>query len=296
MSRRPGYKWIAAEIERLDPETDYERIWALSTTYYVNDFMMNFLYTVGFPHFILPPHGGQTVGRRNTGPLITQPQKRERDTVHHFWTWFEHGPSSEHTRASVGQVNRLHAGIAKKYPGNYAHNDDFVYTLCWIAAYMHNLRVQIGLPGYTRNQQIAAHRHWREMATLFWTEIGEVTDFPEDFAGMLEYMADYEAVDHPWTREGADCTRAVVDQFADRWFPRGFHFAGRALIHSFFDEPVRRVHRTPVPSRGTVKVMEFGLKAVLVLQERILPDPKLSTPERARRRGRGTAARTAAQT
>jgi hypothetical protein len=27
------YKWIADEIERLDPEVDYERIWKLSTTY-----------------------------------------------------------------------------------------------------------------------------------------------------------------------------------------------------------------------------------------------------------------------
>jgi hypothetical protein len=34
------YKWIADEIERLDPEVDYERIWKLSTTYWVDDFQL----------------------------------------------------------------------------------------------------------------------------------------------------------------------------------------------------------------------------------------------------------------
>jgi len=34
---RRRYKWIAKEIERLDPERDYERIIALSATYYQTD-------------------------------------------------------------------------------------------------------------------------------------------------------------------------------------------------------------------------------------------------------------------
>lgn len=103
----------------LDPYVDYEKIWKLSTCYYVNDFMMNFLYTTGFPHFILPPHGGEVMYRSNTGKAIHHPDKRESDTAKHFWRWFELGPSDLATQKSIKQVNAIHQGIAKKYPGRY---------------------------------------------------------------------------------------------------------------------------------------------------------------------------------
>jgi hypothetical protein len=133
---------------------------------------------VGFPHFILPPHGGETVGRAGGGKIIKTKQQRADDTLWHFWRWFEYGPSDARTRASVDKVNKIHAAIGRKMPGNFAHNDDFVYTICWIAADMHRLRLRVGLPGYTHNQKISCHRMWQDMATLFVTELGDVTDFP----------------------------------------------------------------------------------------------------------------------
>jgi rhamnogalacturonyl hydrolase YesR len=98
---------------------------------------MNVLYTVGFPHFILPPHGAR--------------------------------PSAEPAAAKSSRRNSS------------------VPTM------------RVGLPGYTHNQKISCHRMWQDMATLFVTELGDVTDFPEDFAGMLRYLADYEAVDYEYS-------------------------------------------------------------------------------------------------
>jgi len=40
-----NYKWLAREIESLRPDTDYARIWALTVTYRVSNFMMNAVYT-----------------------------------------------------------------------------------------------------------------------------------------------------------------------------------------------------------------------------------------------------------
>jgi hypothetical protein len=284
-----GYKWIAAEIERLDPETDYERIWALSATYWVDEFMMSFLYSVSFPNFMMPANGGRAVGRQGTGPLLTSPDKRQVDTVHHFWTWFEHGPSSTHTRASVAEVNAMHQGISRRYPGDFAHNDDFVYTLCYLGAGYHRIRVQVGLPGYTAKQQVATHRHWRAMAALFWTENGEVTEFPADFDAMVAFLDEWESRHTEWTPEGSACTRAVIEQFAGRWFPRPLRFVGRAMLCSFYGEPIRRVHRVAAPNRATVAVMRAGLRGYVTAKERVLPDPRASTPDRHRRKGRGSA-------
>lgn len=54
---RRNRKWIADEIERLNPEEDYAEIWRLTTNYYVNDFVMNLVYTLGIPSFTQYPEG-----------------------------------------------------------------------------------------------------------------------------------------------------------------------------------------------------------------------------------------------
>jgi hypothetical protein len=281
MGRTKPYKWIAAEIESLDPEVDYERIWALSTTYYVNDFVMNVLYSTGMPHFILAPSGGQTIARGGHGKAIMEHQKREKDTMAHFWKWFELGPSSMATQKSVKQVNNLHRKYAQEMPGNFANDDEFIYTMCWIGADMHRLRLRLGLPGYTQNQQIACHRYWREISKLFVTENGPLTRFPEDFDAMLTHMVDYE--NQPWEHspEGAMACEHLLRQFSDRWTPR-LPSVGRNFILALLDEPPHRVHRLPYPGKLTRKLVELFMRSVMTLQERVLPDPELSTPEKKR--------------
>jgi hypothetical protein len=292
---KKGYKWIAEEIERLDPEVDYEEIWKLSTCYYVNDFMMNFLYTTGMPHFILPPHGGETVTRGGSGKVIKQQDKREKDTADHFWTWFEFGPSKVETQVSMDKVNKIHAEIWKRMPGNFSHIDDFIYTMCWIGADMHRLRLRIGLSGFTEKQQIACHRFWLEIAKLFVCETGPIVqDFPANFQGMLDYMERYEAVQYEFSPEGAQACEALLEQFANRWFPKGFRWFGRNMILSMLDEPIRRTHRLKKPDPVTIKLNEFGLKMVLWGKERVLPDPKITTPEKHRRKATRAAGRPAA--
>ncbi|MET8427645.1 hypothetical protein [Nocardia sp. NPDC004860] len=287
-----GYKWIADEREGLDPYVDYEKIWKLSTCYYINDFMMNVLYATGLPHFILPPHGAEAMYRANTGKAINQPDKRESDTAKHFWRWFEYGPSDMITQKSVKQVNAIHAGIAKKYPGRYAYIEDFTYTMCWIGADAHRLRLRLGLSGYTEKQKIAAHLYWQEMAKLFRAEEDAlISDFPTSFDGMLEYMAEFEGRDWPYTEEGAKTCEALLAQFANRWFPKGTRFLGRQMILSLLDESPHRVHRLPYPNVLIRKIVEFAFAAVVYSQEQILPDPRISTPERHRKTA---AARTAA--
>ncbi len=199
MARR--YKWIAAEIERLDPEVDYERIWALSSTYWVDEFMMSFLYSVSFPKFMMPANGGRTAGRARHRPGDHRPgPPGNLETVHHFWTWFGlDGPSSEHTRASVEQVvTRCTAASAVVTPGDFGDPEDFVYTLCYLGAGYHRIRQLAGLPGYTNRQQIAAHRHWWAMAELFGTETGPVADFPSDFAAMVTFLDQWESRHQDW--------------------------------------------------------------------------------------------------
>ena len=60
-TRTKPRRWIAAEIERLDPATDYEAIWRLTSSYGLNDFALNLVYAHLFPHW-----PGNLAASRNT--------------------------------------------------------------------------------------------------------------------------------------------------------------------------------------------------------------------------------------
>lgn len=289
---KKSYKWIAREIQSLDPHKDYERIWHLMTCYYFGDFMMNFLYTNQFPYYIMPPHVAEAVSRNGSGKLMKQQAKREADTATHFWNWFEYGPSHPVTRESIRRVNAVHAGVAKQVgPGRYKHSYDYTYTLCMLAADYHRLRVRCGLNGYTENEKIAAHLFWQEIAKLFRRE-GEgpaakfdqlITDFPDSWDGMLAYLEAHEARDWAHTEDGAICVEALLQQFENRWFPKGFRFIGRNLMLALIGESPHRVHKLPYPNGVVTALMQLAFRTIMFTKERILPDPKITTPEKHRR-------------
>ena len=56
------------------------------------------------------------------------------------------------------------------------------------------------------------------------------------------------------------------------------------MIMALWDEPVHRVHRIPDVHPLTRKFFEFGLKMTFLMQEKVLPDPKHSTPAKKKMR------------
>ena len=275
-----GYKWIAREIERLDPHKDYELIWALSTTYYVDDFFMNIIYTTGIQNFTQPPAGSIIMGEV-TKKALNQQEKRLNDTLQRFWQWFELGPSNPDVQRSLETVNQIHMGLAKKRPGTFPARD-YIYTCCWTGADMHRLRLSLGLSGYTENQKIATHLFWRDMCSLFMSEEGRVEAFPKDFDGMLQLLEEYE--DEPWEKveSGRKLSAALTEQFSKSWFPRGMQWFGRQMILSLQKKRTRNLMQMGDPNPALEKLIRGFFWLVITMKERVLPDPKLSTPEKAR--------------
>lgn len=60
MQQKP-YWWIQKEIEGLDPYTDYEKIYRLTSSYDLTDFLNNLVYALTFPNFVVTPHGARAV-------------------------------------------------------------------------------------------------------------------------------------------------------------------------------------------------------------------------------------------
>nr|BCZ08069.1 trans-anethole oxygenase [Paraburkholderia sp.] len=278
-SHRPK-KWIAQEIESLDPEVDYERIWKLTMTYHIDDFLMNLVYTLGIPAFTQPPNGSIMMGEI-TRKAADYGQKRADDTLQHFWAWFEYGPSDLRARGSVEHVNRIHEALSKRLPGTFPARD-VIYTSAWIGVAYHRLRLAAGLPGFTEKQKIATQRYWAAVGRIFWSEDGYVTNYPESFDAMLKFVEEYEA--EPWEQveSGRLLSQAINEQFYDAYFPGALRALGEQIVLSLQIPSIRKLMQMGDPNPAAQKLILKGLGVYLALVEDVLPDPTLSTPERAR--------------
>lgn len=277
-------KWIEAELEQLDPHVDYERIVALGTSYYVSDFLMDYIYALTFPNFIAPARGAEAVLRAGTGKIYTAPNKRMDDTGRHMLIWWENGPSHPATQRSVESLNRLHEHWAKQYPGNFSHTEDYVYTLCYEAAFMHRMRLRIGLPGFPEKVQIASVEFWSRMAKLFRNAgTGEpLHGFPADFAGIMAYMDDYEARDWGDNSHGEAVMERMLTPFAERHFPRPLHGVARAMVLGMYPDHIFRTYGMARPGPITRWFAQSFMKVGLTMSERYLPDPEVTLAEKHR--------------
>lgn len=276
-------KWIAKRIDELDPTTDYDEIWKLGSAYRPNDFMMNLIYAVTFPHFFVREHDARPLINQGQGKILTKADKRSDDTSWKMQVWWHYGSHHEETRKNVESINRLHAHYAKQFPDSgFKYNDSYLYTLCYEAAGLHRLLRRVGLPGISRNEQLAAVPYWRQMGTLFRNAAtgGEVTGFPDTFEEMMDYMDRYEAEAVPKHDMGRVAARAIIQQFADRYFPKAAHPAVRAWVISLYPEHLVSAYDLPEPHPVVKRAMRLFTAAIFAMGEKVLPDPTDTFTER----------------
>ncbi|MFJ6377932.1 oxygenase MpaB family protein [Pseudarthrobacter oxydans] len=244
--------------------------------------MMNLIYAVTFPHFYIPEHGAIPLANGGKGKIMQRGDKRADDTSRKMQVWWNYGSHHPETHKNVESINRLHEHYAREFPDSFKHNEDYVYTLCYEAAGMHRLLLRLGLPGLTDKEKTAAVKYWANMATLFRnaTTGAEVAGFPDTFDGIMEYMDAHEARVIPRHQIGIDATQAVLQQFAERYFPRRLHGFARAWIISLYPEHILKAYELRPPHPLVTKALRAGTAAFFFLGEKVLPDPTTTYLER----------------
>ncbi|KAB2764470.1 hypothetical protein F9K97_22370 [Brucella anthropi] len=230
MSNAPR-KWIRAEIESLDPEKDYVRIWQLASCYDSSEFMSNLMYALTFPNFVVTTWGSEVVWRDKGGKVVERANSRVEQTQSTNALWWWYGPHDERTKKSVNGINNLHAYWAKKYPGNFAYEVDYIYVCAFSAILGHRFRLRLGLPGVSEKEQIGSFIFWREMLKLFRAENGTpIEGFPKDFADCIRFCEEFENTPKPKPEQGNLIAKAIYEQFVFRFFPEELHWLGHQLI------------------------------------------------------------------
>lgn len=274
-----GRRWIAREIEQLDPQRDYVRIWQLSVMYYADDTLTNLLYATGMPCFTQSPYGSELLVNR-TKKVVKRGHERACDTLAHFWRWFEYGPEHIEAQRSIEQVNRVHGALAKTLPEAFS-NDDFIYTTSWLGTFLHRLRIMVGLPGFNAKQQAAAHLFWRGIMMKMRGPQGYVQGYPENFAEMEAFVDAFEA--RPWTpcETGYQLGQYAIQQFNEDCLPKPLWGVGRQLVLTVQAPHIRKLHRMGDPNPIAAWLLKRALFLKVWMAEHILPDPQQDAHARA---------------
>jgi hypothetical protein len=273
-------KWIRAEIESLNPATDYVRIWQLSSCYGSDEFMQNLIYALTFPNFVVTEWGSTAVWREDGGKVVERSSSRVEQTQNANALWWWYGPHDERTKKSVEGINNLHAYWAKKYPGAFAYNDDYIYVCAFTAVTMHRLRLQMGLPGISEKEKIAAHKFWEEMSKLFRAENNKpVYGYPDDFDGLIRFCETIENEPKPKPERGNLIASAIYEQFVFRFFPENLHWLGHQLIRSLALPTTLETMQIDPPLPMAKDLLPKLMGMVFWYQETFMDDPPRSYVE-----------------
>ncbi|MGW1025609.1 oxygenase MpaB family protein [Streptomyces sp. NPDC002577] len=279
-------KWIRRRIEELDPETDYAEIYRLSTTYYGTPMLGNFQFWFHVFHFVTSERTAQAIFRNDDGAFLNKSDRRSSDTMGHLVSWYEHGPGSPVTEVSVGVVNKLHQHWAKQYPDALNRIEDYIYVCAYFATFHHRILATLGLPGWSPKQKAAAVKVWNELSESFTLGDGrlmtEVTsELPRTFEEMERIVDDYLGQDVGANPTGSKFAHIALDRYAETWFPRPLLPIGRAMITCTLHPQVMKTFQLKQPSPIARRLGRWALKANF-LPEVLLPDPKISVPDRMR--------------
>ncbi|WLS00674.1 hypothetical protein [Shinella sumterensis] len=270
-------KWIRQEIESLDPETDYVRIWRLSSSYGLNEFMSGLSYVTTFQNFVVTDWGSEAIWRDDGGKVLKRPFGRVEQTEGANFIWWFYGPHDERTKKSVDAINRLHAYWAKKLPGRFSYNDDYVYVAAYTATSMHRFRLALGLPGFLEKEKFAAHKFWGEMTKLFVAENNTpLHGYPDDFDGLLAFCERYEHEPRPRVERVNLIVSAFHEQFVFRFFPKELHWLGHQLLRALSLPTTLETAQIDPPLPAAKQLLPKLLGFILSYQEEFADDPQSS--------------------
>jgi uncharacterized protein (DUF2236 family) len=286
---RRGYRWVDRELARMDPETDWERMISLYVGHRVPEFALAMMVYPGTMRMMRPGFGSATLA--HTAKLEKRPQRRFEDGNKFLMAWMVDGLSSSAGRGAAERLNRIHLGIARgtpHLPGNFDDTDDFVYPLVLLATFADRLQTSLGLPGTSKPMKTAWHRWAQALFRLLERESGPLADeaFPEDWDAMTEFALKFDSRPYEETESGHRVATAMMEFFAERWFPAPLRAFGRDLTRCLAGERVCRLHRIGWMSPRRERAVRAFLKSAFLAQ-RLLPDYRRPLPERLRQNRRG---------
>ncbi|MCX5426672.1 DUF2236 domain-containing protein [Streptomyces sp. NBC_00257] len=260
------YDWLK-EIQRLDPERDFLRIYRIMATHEFPWDIARALELALYRTYAVP-----SIGRllSQTAELTDRSQKRYDDTALLLDTVLEHGFDSDPGRTALRRINQMH----RSYD---ISNDEMRYVLCTFVVTPKRWLDSYGWRRLSDHELRACAAYYRVLGAHMG--IKELPQTYEDFERVLDT---YEAEHFGWDEGGRRVADATLDLMSS-WYPRPLAPAARKVALALLDDPLLRSFRYERPSAAARNLTRGALKlrarAVRLLPPRSTPHYARQNPE-----------------
>ena len=232
MARQLRYSILKA-IQKLDPETDHQRIVFLSTCY---DFPFDTTRALEFALFrtFCVPSISALLDR--TGEFRSRSQKRYDDTDIIVSELLEWGYESERGKRAIRRMNQLHGRFA-------IANEDFLYVLSTFIFEPIRWNQRFGWRLLCEQERLGHFYFWREVGRRM-----NIRDIPASYNAFERFNRDYENTHYRFTEANQRVGAATRELFVS-WFPNVLAPVVRSAIYALLDDRVIDAFGFPQPSR-----------------------------------------------
>ncbi|MFD8822710.1 oxygenase MpaB family protein [Streptomyces sp. NPDC059605] len=255
------------EIQRLDPERDFLRIYRITATYEFPWDIARALELALYRTYAVP-----SIGRllARTAEMTDRAQKRYDDTALLLDAVVEHGFDSDPGRTALRRINQMH----RSYD---ITNDDMRYVLCTFVVTPKRWIDDYGWRRLSDHELRACAAYYRTLGT----HMG-IKDLPQSYQDFEDTLDTYEAEHFGWDEGGRRVSDATLDLMAS-WYPRPFAPAARKAALALLDDSLLRAFRYERPGPATCGLVHGALRlrarAVRLLPPRTTPHYARQNPE-----------------
>lgn len=241
-------------VDSLDPVADNEEITAqVSNVLFADAYFAHSIYLVTFARQAAVPAIAKVLYRSGNGDIITNPRKRNDDTIIFFTEFYRRGYSSEAGRAAIARMEAIHS--------NFMISDELkLYTLATVMFEPDRLANQFGVDPFSEIDKQARFNFWKGLAAEMPLSLpAETRD------GFLAWMLDYEDRTYERTEASVGIFDALVEDWK-RWHPNfvpGNAWLARQSLSGLLDDKLREVMGTEKPPAFIQAQVNLVAKAYL---------------------------------
>lgn len=276
-----------AEIERMDLQSEYSRIWWLDMAY---EFPWEFSVggALAFLNSVAPPHMAALLVR--TGELTENTRRRMEHFALISTEMVRRGFKDERGKAAVRQMNRIHKSAVKHISNEHEQwsisNDEYLFVLATSMLTQARWVDQHGWRKLSDREKASAYLHMREQGQHMGLK-----DIPGSYEDFARFHDSYVAEHFTYSPEAATLWGVlqpiVISPFTG-WLPQRLKPLGakivKAALPALLTPELRTAFGVSEPSRLLQLVVDSALKARAAYARRqpprvdsVYPDP-LPTP------------------
>jgi hypothetical protein len=252
---------VLAELDRLDPEVDDQRIANIVLgSVFSDQFFNHALFTVAYWRQGAIRTIAPILARRGYGDTLKGTKKRTDDTLLFFGFLYRDGYDTEAGQATIDRLSAIHKTFDIPM-------DDYRYTIATLCYEAVRIPEILGVRGLTEKEQRALF--------LFWTKVGRRwgVDIPENQAEFRAWFHRYEREAYERTPEGVEIARAMEEYFLSCWAPGPLRPIGQQVLRAFSDDHLLATVDLAPASPAMKKVTALAVSAYL-RGRRIVPGPR----------------------